>query len=64
MVESPHVAVDCFSRHDLVCDFGGRRPPITVLCGSTRFFNAFRTANLRLTLERLSKTITYLEELP
>ena len=26
------------------------RPPIVCLCGSTRFFDAFRAANLRLTL--------------
>jgi hypothetical protein len=30
--------------------FRGRRPTITVLCGSTRFGEHFRAANLRLTL--------------
>jgi hypothetical protein len=34
----------------LVADFEGPRPPITVLCGSTRFGAAFAEANLRLTL--------------
>jgi hypothetical protein len=34
---------------DLVVEFGGPRPPIVVLCGSTRFGAAFRAANLRLT---------------
>lgn len=37
--------------HDLVRDFGGPRPTITVLCGSTRFRpTAFQEANLRLTV--------------
>jgi len=31
-------------------DFSGPRPRIVCLCGSTRFFNAFREANLRRTL--------------
>jgi hypothetical protein len=47
----PHYAPDCADHHDLVRDFGGPRPPITVLCGSTRFCDAFRDVNLRLTLE-------------
>lgn len=34
----------------LVRDFGGDRPPIVCLCGSSRFYDAFRAANLRLTL--------------
>lgn len=37
-------------RHDVECDFAGPRPTITVLCGSTRFADAFRDANLQLTL--------------
>jgi hypothetical protein len=46
----PHFSTDCDEHHSLVRDFGGPRPTITVLCGSTRFFDAFRAANLRLTL--------------
>ncbi|MFI7125929.1 hypothetical protein ACIBQ1_09560 [Nonomuraea sp. NPDC050153] len=45
-----HFSADCDQHHDLVRDFGGDRPPIVVLCGSTRFFQAFRRENLRLTL--------------
>lgn len=36
--------------HDVAVKFGGPRPTITVLCGSTRFSEAFREANLRLTV--------------
>jgi hypothetical protein len=38
--------------HDLERNFGGNgpRPLIVCLCGSTRFSDAFRAANLRLTL--------------
>lgn len=41
-----------FAHRDLMRDFGGEgpRPTITVLCGSTRFGEAFQEANLRLTL--------------
>jgi len=41
-----------FESHDLERNFGGDgpRPRIVCLCGSTRFFDAFRAANLRLTL--------------
>jgi hypothetical protein len=46
----PHFSADCDQHHDLVVDFGGSRPPIVVLCGSTRFYQAFRRENLRLTL--------------
>jgi hypothetical protein len=46
----PHYSTDCAEHHDLVVDFGGPKPIITVLCGSTRFGEAFRDANLRLTL--------------
>lgn len=46
----PHYADDCYQFHGLVRDFQGPRPTITVLCGSTRFGDAFRAANLRLTL--------------
>lgn len=36
--------------HDLMVNFGGHRPHIVCLCGSTRFGDAFRDANLRETL--------------
>lgn len=39
------------TKHDLERDFGGPQPTITVLCGSTRFGDDFRDANLRLTVE-------------
>lgn len=44
------VGCDCTEYHDLVVDFGGPKPPITVLCGSTRLYDAFREQNLRLTV--------------
>lgn len=46
----PHLSADCGEHHDLVRDFQGPRPTITVLCGSTRFYDVFREQNLRLTL--------------
>ena len=46
----PHYSADCDQHHDLVRDFGGPRPTIVVLCGSTRFYDTFRAENLRLTL--------------
>ena len=50
-MSTPHYPKDCTDYHDLVRDFvGGVRPEIVVLCGSTRFFDAFREANLGLTL--------------
>lgn len=45
-----HTSRDCGEHHDLVVDFNGPRPTITVLCGSTRFYEEFRKQNLRLTL--------------
>jgi hypothetical protein len=44
--------VSYFESHELERNFGGtgRRPLIVCLCGSTRFFDTFRTANLELTL--------------
>lgn len=47
----PHYGTECGEHHDLVRDFGGDRPAIVVLCGSTRFADVFRDANLNLTLE-------------
>ena len=46
----PHYGHDCHDHHGLVRDFAGPRPTITVLCGSTRFYDVFREQNLRLTL--------------
>ena len=46
----PHLSTDCDEHHDLVRDFGGDRPTIVVLCGSTRFGPAFQEANLRHTM--------------
>lgn len=49
-VSYPHFSTDCDEHHGLVRDFGGPRPEIVVLCGSTRFGAAFRQANFDLTL--------------
>jgi len=46
----PHYSGDCDEHHDLVRDFGGPRPRIVCLCGSTRAPGEFARANLRLTL--------------
>lgn len=40
-MSTPHFSVDCADYHGLVVDFGGKRPPIAVLCGSTRFVDEF-----------------------
>lgn len=45
-----HYYDDCDEHHDLVRDFGGARPQIVVLCGSTRFYAEFARQNLILTL--------------
>ena len=45
-----HLGGACAGYHDLVVDFGGPKPTIVVLCGSTRFSEAYRQANLRETL--------------
>ncbi len=37
----PHYSGDCEEYHGLVRDFGGDRPGIIVLCGSTRFVDEF-----------------------
>lgn len=46
----PHLPTDCHEYHELVRDFGGPRPTITVLCGSTRFYDEFQQANYDLTM--------------
>lgn len=46
----PHFSADCHGYHALVRDFGGPRPEIVCLCGSTRFYDAFQQANYDLTM--------------
>ena len=49
----PHYSSECEDHHDLVRDFGGEphtRPQIVVLCGSTRFMDAFHEAGWNETL--------------
>jgi hypothetical protein len=46
----PHYSNECHEHHDLVRDFGGPRPEIVVLCGSTRFYDQFQQANYDLTM--------------
>jgi hypothetical protein len=54
----PHLSSCCHEYHDLVVDFGHgpdvglrpKRPEIVVLCGSTRFYDAFQRANYELTM--------------
>ena len=45
----PHFSAECEDHHGLVRDFGGPRPAITVLCGSTRFVDQFNHQRKRLT---------------
>lgn len=47
----PHYSADCTDYHGLVRDFGGPRPGIVVLCGSTRFKDAWYEEGKRLTHE-------------
>lgn len=47
----PHFLADCAEHHDLVRDFNGPRPTITVLCGSTRFRDDFARVNRELTAQ-------------
>jgi hypothetical protein len=46
----PHYSNECGEYHDLVRDFGGKRPVIVCLCGSTRFRDEFTAANRDETL--------------
>lgn len=46
----PHYGIACHEYHALVRDFGGPRPEIVCLCGSTRFYDAFQQANYDLTM--------------
>jgi hypothetical protein len=47
----PHYSGDCEEHHALVRDFGGERPRIVCLCGSTRFYDEFQRANYELTMQ-------------
>jgi hypothetical protein len=47
----PHFSGDCDEYHGLVRDFGGERPRIVCLCGSTRFYSQFQQANYNLTMQ-------------
>lgn len=49
----PHFTTECAEHHDLVRDFAGDygHPPITVLCGSTRFYGEFQQAIYDLTMK-------------
>lgn len=40
----PHFSAECGEHHDLIRDFGGPRPAIVCLCGSTRFYDEFQQA--------------------
>lgn len=46
-----HFPSDCAEYNDLAVRFGGPRPTIVVLCGSTRFEKEFRRVAFELTLE-------------
>lgn len=46
-----HNSTECHEYHQLVRDFGDRRPQIVVLCGSTRFKDAWYEQGKRLTYE-------------
>lgn len=45
----PHFPAECAGHHGLVRDFGGERPRIVVLCGSTRFVDEFNRQRKALT---------------
>ena len=45
----PHYGSECHEHHDLVRDFGGQRPCIVCLCGSTRFVDEFNRQRKALT---------------
>lgn len=44
-----HTSADCHEYHGLVRDFGGERPRIVCLCGSTRFVDEFNRQRKILT---------------
>lgn len=45
-----HFTPDCDEHHDLVRDFGGPRPRIVTLCGSTKFKTEINRVNAELTM--------------
>jgi hypothetical protein len=45
----PHFSTECEEHHRLVRDFGGERPQIVCLCGSTRFVEEFNRQAKELT---------------
>jgi hypothetical protein len=48
---SYHTSAECHEHHDIVRDFGGERPKIVCLCGSTRFKDEFNRVNAELTMQ-------------
>lgn len=46
----PHFSSECDEHHGLVRDFGGERPRIVCLCGSTRFVDEFNRQRQVLTV--------------
>jgi hypothetical protein len=47
----PHYGTDCAEHHGLVRDFGGERPRIVCLCGSSRFYDEYQQAYYDLTMK-------------
>lgn len=46
-----HLATECANHHGLVRDFGGPRPQIVVLCGSSRFMSTFDSWRRQFAIE-------------
>ena len=47
----PHFTPECDEHHGLVRDFGGERPRIVCLSGSSRFYDEYQQANYELTMK-------------
>ena len=47
----PHYSTECGEHHGLVRDFGGKRPRIVCLCGSSRFYDEYQQAYYDLTMQ-------------
>lgn len=47
----PHFSTACAEHHDVVRDYGGPRPEIVVLCGSTRFVEEFNRWRKELSVQ-------------
>ena len=43
----PHFSTECDEHHGLVRDFGGARPRIVCLCGSSRFYDEYQQYALK-----------------